>query len=129
MRQLCGSCKRRNGNCYCAPNSCCEQYEPNEPINTGVEQKQMIDHAQRASELEIEYKELNKECQYLREENQKLTEKLERFECDKVYEDENNDKLRAEARHWEMMFTNAERNRQILAAQMDVVYLIFGKKN
>lgn len=37
-----------------------------------------------------------------------------------------NEELRAKCRHYEMMFNDAERNRQILAAQMDVVRMIFG---
>ena len=75
------------------------------------------------------YSDLHKEYLYLCKENQKLTEKLERLESDKVYAGERNEELYAKVRHFEMMFNDAERSRQILAAQMDVVYLIFGKKN
>lgn len=39
---------------------------------------------------------------------------------------EENEELRAKLGHFEMMFNDAERNRQILAAQMDVVRMIFG---
>ena len=75
------------------------------------------------------YGELHKEYLHLSEENQKLNEKLERFESDEVYAKEHNEELYAKLRHFEMMFNDAERNRQILAAQMDIIYLIFGKKN
>ena len=75
------------------------------------------------------YSDLHKEYLHMCEETQKLTEKLERFEDDKVYAVEREEGLRAKLHHCEMVIADAERNRQILAAQMDVVYLIFGKKN
>ena len=78
-------------------------------------------------ELQAKYSELHREYLCVCEENQKLTEKLERFESGKVYAVERNDELNAKLRHYEIMLNDAERNRQILAAQMEVVYLIFGK--
>ena len=73
---------------------------------------------QKYDELRVEYLRL---C----EDNQELNAKLEKHEATAAY----NDDLEARCRHFEMMFNDAERSRQILAAQMDVVYLIFGKKN
>lgn len=71
------------------------------------------------------YDELHVEYLRLCEDNQALNAKLEKHEARAAY----NDDLESRCRHFEMMFNDAERNRQILAAQMDVVYLIFGKTN
>ena len=88
-----------------------------------------INYEALVDELQEKYSELHLEYLNVCEVNQELAEKLERFENDKVYAGERNEELHAKLRHYEMMFNDAERNRQILAAQMDVVYLIFGKKN
>lgn len=80
-------------------------------------------------ELQAKYSELHREYLNVCEVNQELTAKLERFESDKVYAGERNEEIYAKLKHYEMLFNEAERNRQILAAQMDVVYLIFGKKD
>lgn len=56
---------------------------------------------------------------------QKCEEALELQTKMKEHEEE----LNAKSWNFEMLFNDAERNRQILAAQMDVAYLIFGKKN
>lgn len=86
-----------------------------------------INYAALCDELQAKYSDLCREHLCVCEENQKLTEKLERLESDDVYAVERNNELNAKLRHYEMMLNDAERNRQILAAQMDVVYLIFGK--
>ena len=88
-----------------------------------------INYEALCDELQAKYGELHREYIHVCEENQKLNEKLERFESGKVYATERNEGLHAKMRHYETMFKEAERNRQMLAAQMDVVHLIFGKKN
>lgn len=78
-----------------------------------------IDPIERVKQLEESYETLKKE--YM----QKCEEVLELQTKMKEHEEE----LNAKSWHFEMLFNDAEHNRQILAAQMDVVYLIFGKKN
>ena len=88
-----------------------------------------VNYEALCDELQEKYAELHREYLHVCETNQKLTAKLDLFESDKVYATERNEGLHAKLRHYETMFKEAERNRQILAAQMDVVHLIFGEKN
>ena len=60
----------------------------------------------------MEYEELKAKCDDLEETLQKVAS--------------DNEELRAKLRHYEMAFNDAERSRQILAAQMDVIRMIFG---
>ena len=60
----------------------------------------------------MEYEELKSKCS-------DLEDLLRKVNAD-------NEELRAKLRHFEMAFNDAERNRQILAAQMDVIRMIFG---
>ncbi len=88
-----------------------------------------IDYKELVNQLQAKYTELCNDYLRVCEDNQKLQAKLEECEINGVYVKERDEELRAKLHHYEMMFTDAERNRQMLAAQMDVVYLIFGKKN
>ena len=69
--------------------------------------------------------ELRGEYDHMCRKYQELNEKLEVAECENEYLKEYSKEQEAKCRHYEMLFTEAERNRQILAAQMDVVYRIF----
>lgn len=80
-----------------------------------------IDYERLVDELQKKYSELHKEYLHVCEENQRLNDKVERLEDEKVY----NEELCAKLHHYEMLFNDAERNRQILVAQMDVVRMIF----
>ena len=78
-----------------------------------------IDPIERVKQLEENYEILEEEYIQKCNEARELQAKMKEHE----------EKLNAKSRHYEMMFNDCERNRQILAAQMDIVYLIFGKRN
>lgn len=80
-----------------------------------------IDYERLVDELQQKYSKLHSEYLRVCEDNQELNDKVERLEDARAYREE----LCAKLNHFEMLFNDAERNRQILAAQMDVVRMIF----